>query len=269
MEFLERLELHTSEFTNTEKRISDYVLAHPTEVLHASINDLAELCGASRSAVLRYTQRLGYSGFTEFRYDFSLFIRAGSTHTEKTNRIQTVATYYERAIDKIAEYVTDDRMNDIVNAIIHARRIKIFGLNRNSYSAQQLRHHIHTLNFDAEAVYDTVLVRDLPSLARHGDVHIYFSVSGQTPIVSEAIQLSRQHGATTILITMRQNSPMAAYADYPVVLPSTRLITTNYFLDQQAINFIFIEMLIIYLGNALSSHSDGNGRRTKPTTEKS
>lgn len=253
MEFLERLERNGSRLTNTEKKISQYVISHKTETLRANIAELAKLCGASRSAVLRFTQKLGYSGFTEFRYDFSVFVHAGQTaKKERTNRIQLVSSYYEQAIRRFSEYISEERMEELARRISWARRVKIFGLNRNSYSAQQLRHHFHTLNFEAEAVWDMVLVRDLSAAAQPGDVHIYFSVNGATPVAREAIRASKQHGADTILVTMHKDSPMAAYATYEVVLPSTWLVTTDYFLDQQAINFVFIELLIVYLGSCLS-----------------
>lgn len=260
MEFLERLQQHSSQLTNKEQKIADYIVNHHIETLRANLNELAELCGSSRSAVLRFTQKLGYSGFTEFRYDFSLFVHAGqATQQSSVNRIQMLASYYEAAIRKISEYVSEELMEEIVLRIAHARKVKIFGLNRNSYSALQLRHHFHTLNFDAEAVSDTVLIRDLPAAAQPGDVHIYFSVSGATPIIRDAIQASAQHGACTILITMHRDGPMVPYAAYQVLLPSTWLVTTDYFLDQQAINFIFIEMLIVYLGHSLSSDQKEEG----------
>lgn len=254
MDFLERLNRYASQLTNTEKKVSDYVLQHRQETVRSSLNDLAEQCGASRSAVLRFTQKLGYSGYIEFRYDFSLFVHAGhSAQQTGSNRVRRLASIYEKAIMKMSEYVSDEQMEQITDRIKQARKVKIFGLNRNSYSAKQLRHHFHTLNFDAEAVSDTVLVRDLSAAAQPEDVHIFFSVSGATPIICDAIRSSRQQGACTILVTMHQNSPMAAYASYQVLLPSTQLVTADYFLDQQAINFIFIEILIVYLGNSLAA----------------
>ena len=253
MNFLERLEYHSSRLTNTERKISEYVLTHQSETVRVNIAELAQLCEASRSAVLRFTQKLGYSGFTEFRYDFSLFVHAGLvTHSESPNRVQLVASCYETTIRKISECINDSQLGEITEQIIRARRVKIFGMNRNGYSAQQLRHHFHTLNFDAEAVTEDVLVRDLSAAGRKGDVHIYFSVSGETPVIREAIQSSFQQGVTTVLITMHRDSQMAPYATYQVVLPSTRTVTTEYFLDQQAINFVFIEILIVFLGNSLA-----------------
>lgn len=253
MEFLERLEQHSTQLTNTERKISQFVVSHQKETICANIAELAKLTGTSRSAVLRFAQKLGYSGFTEFRYDFSLFVHAGrAVRQENSNRIQLLASYYEAAIRKIADHISESRLEEIAERISRARRVKIFGLNRNSYSAQQLRHHLHTLNFDAEAVWDTVLVRDLSAAAKPGDVHIYFSVNGATPIIRDAIRSSAQQGADTVLITMHRDSPMEPYATYPVILPSTWLVTTDYFLDQQAINFVFIEMLIVYLGKSLA-----------------
>lgn len=65
------------------------MVAHQAETLRVNIAELAELCRASRSAVLRFTQKLGYSGFTEFKYDFSLFVHAGLvTRKESANRVQ-------------------------------------------------------------------------------------------------------------------------------------------------------------------------------------
>ena len=62
MNFLERLEYHSSRLTNTERKISEYVLTHQSETVRVNIAELAQLCEASRSAVLRFTQKLGYSG---------------------------------------------------------------------------------------------------------------------------------------------------------------------------------------------------------------
>lgn len=253
MEFLERLEHYSAQLTNAERHVAEFVVQHQAETLRSSIAELAELSNSSRSAVLRFTQKLGYSGYMDFRYDFSLFVHAGRvTRQENHNRIQLLSSYYEATIHKISEYVSEALMEELAGCIARAKRVKIFGMNRNSYSAQQLRHHFHTLNLDAEAVSDPVLVRDLSAAGRPGDVHIYFSVSGDTPIVREAIQSSQDHGAVTILITMHRDSPMAPYATHLAVLPSTRLSTTDYFFDQQAINFVFIELLIVYLGANLT-----------------
>lgn len=255
MEFLERLERHSGQLTNTEKRVSDYVIHHQSETLRSSIAELAELCHASRSAILRFTQKLGYSGYLEFRYDFSLFVHAGRvTRQENRSRIQLVASYYEATIHKISEYISEPLMEQLASCIVSARRVKIFGMNRNSYSAQQLRHHFHTLNLDAEAVSDPALVRDLSAAGGRDDVHIYFSVSGSTPVIREAIQSSFLRGTTTILVTMHQDSFMSRFATHLAVLPSTRLCTTDYFFDQQAVNFIFIELLIVYLGSRLTEN---------------
>lgn len=254
MEFLERLERYAPRLTHTEKRVADYVLAHQSETLRSSIADLAALSQSSRSAVLRFAQKLGYSGYTEFRYDFSLFVHAGRiSQVENQNRIQQLTSYYESTIHKISDYISESLLEQLSACMAHARRLKIFGMNRNSYSAQQLRHHLHTLNLDAEAVSDPVLVRDLSAAGTAEDVHIYFSVSGDTPIIRDAIQSSCEQGAKTILVTMHHDSPMSNYATHLVVLPSTRLCTTDYFFDQQAINFIFIELLIVYLGTALTA----------------
>ena len=51
--------------TPTEKRIADYIQANGPEVVHMSVQQLAEQTGAAKSAVLRCCKSLGFSGFPD------------------------------------------------------------------------------------------------------------------------------------------------------------------------------------------------------------
>lgn len=64
--------------------------------------------------VLRFAQKLGYSGYTEFRYDFSLFVHAGRiSQVENQNRIQQLTSYYESTIHKISDYISESLLEQL------------------------------------------------------------------------------------------------------------------------------------------------------------
>ena len=252
---IEKMNRASHNFTKTDFVIYNYILADPIRVVHSNIYDLAKWTGVSRSAILRFAQKIGYNGFSEFKYDFSRYVHGGSFHTPAENREKTeeIADIYQKTIGLMGEFLHDSDVNLLAEKLILANRVKIFGLNRTGHSAQQLRQRFHKINFDAEAVTDYVLIPEIASQGRPDDLHLYFSTQGETPIIFEAIKASCQQKVYTVLITMNGNTKMKKYTDLLIQLPTTKAFSSDYFFDIQPINMIFIEILISCLGEKLTS----------------
>ena len=56
-----------SSLSTKEKKIADFILAHPRESVNPSIEELAERIGISESTMVRFAKKLGYSGYQRFR----------------------------------------------------------------------------------------------------------------------------------------------------------------------------------------------------------
>jgi Transcriptional regulators len=69
MMLYEILENH-EDFTEIEQSISTYVLHHPNELEISSARSIAKNLFVSASAVTRFTQKLGYEGYNDFRRAF-------------------------------------------------------------------------------------------------------------------------------------------------------------------------------------------------------
>ena len=61
--------------TPTEKRIADFIRANGSEVVHMSVQELAERTNAAKSAVLRCCKSLGFTGFPDLKISLSGFYR--------------------------------------------------------------------------------------------------------------------------------------------------------------------------------------------------
>ena len=59
-------------FSKTEKKIADFVLANPREVITLSISELAVKCGVSDATVFRFCKHLNLNGYQEFRMELIL-----------------------------------------------------------------------------------------------------------------------------------------------------------------------------------------------------
>lgn len=84
MTILEKIENRLFDLTKSENIIANYILRKPEDVELYTITKIAEFTGTSKSAVLRFCQKLGYEGYSEFRYDMiNYLLNKGSESEEK------------------------------------------------------------------------------------------------------------------------------------------------------------------------------------------
>ena len=124
---IEKMNLASHNFTKTDFVIYNYILADPIRVVHSNIYDLAKWTGVSRSAILRFAQKIGYNGFSEFKYDFSRYVHGGSFHTPSENRekAEEIADIYQKTIGLMGEFLHDTDVNLLAEKLILADRVKI------------------------------------------------------------------------------------------------------------------------------------------------
>src|SRR5215469_7804693 len=51
----------------SERRVADFVIAHPDQVVQSSVTDVADATGTSEATVMRFCRALGYRGFPEMK----------------------------------------------------------------------------------------------------------------------------------------------------------------------------------------------------------
>ena len=57
--------------TETEQRLGCYLLDHTSEVIHMNAKEYASACASSPAAVVRFSKRLGFKGFTALKLDLA------------------------------------------------------------------------------------------------------------------------------------------------------------------------------------------------------
>ena len=57
-----------SKLTENEIYIFDYIMKHSQKVRKMSITELATILAVSKSTISRFTQKIGFSGYAEFKF---------------------------------------------------------------------------------------------------------------------------------------------------------------------------------------------------------
>jgi DNA-binding MurR/RpiR family transcriptional regulator len=161
-----------------------------------------------------------------------------------SNAISSITSSYSNYISKINTTITLEEVTRLAESIIHSNRVKIFGINRTGFSANQLRYRLSKIGFDAEALTDTVLMRDVSNNLGRNDLCIIFSIKGSPAMYSDIVKTLKENRCKVILIAMNPGTPLKKDCDTVIMLPYISKMSEIFFLDDQVIFFVFIEILL-------------------------
>src|SRR5205809_1143891 len=82
-------------FTNTEKKVADYILDHMKDVIYMSITDLADACDVGESSVFRFCKTMKLKGYQEFKIALAHSISQGEESPQISGHITLQDTIEE------------------------------------------------------------------------------------------------------------------------------------------------------------------------------
>ena len=221
------------EMGSSERKIADWLTANFQEIIGLSINELATRCGCGEATIVRFSRRLGLSGYQELK----LKIAQESANTAQggvlgveqddscydifNKRIRDIAV----ALENTKAVLSPAEIEKAANIIKDARRIVIFGLGNSASIAVDAQHKLLRAGLDAIAYCDNHMQAIAASHLHKGDVAIGVSHSGASIDVVDALKTARETGATTICITNFGESPINEHSD---IVLNTRSDETKY-----------------------------------------
>ena len=221
------------EMGSSERKIADWLTANFQEIIGLSINELATRCGCGEATIVRFSRRLGLSGYQELK----LKIAQESANTAQggvlgveqddscydifNKRIRDIAV----ALENTKTVLSPAEIEKAANVIKDAHRIVIFGLGNSASIAVDAQHKFLRAGLDAIAYCDNHMQAIAASHLHKGDVAIGVSHSGASIDVVDALKTARETGATTICITNFGESPINEHSD---IVLNTRSDETKY-----------------------------------------
>ncbi len=205
-----------------EKRIADWILLHPHKIIGMSISELAEVCGCGDATIVRFSRRLGLSGYQGLK----IGVAQELSTLDKPQELSVVAPgdscfeifkKREREVVVALEYTRNildpQALEAAAKAIMGANNIVLFGLGSSAPIVIDAQHKFLRANLPARAYNDNHMQAIVASHLSKGDVAFAVSHSGSSTDIVYALKLARQQGATTICITNHGNSPITKQSD--------------------------------------------------------
>ena len=218
-------------FSKAEKKIADFLIQNPNNILPLYITELAKECDTSEATIVRFSKRLGFEGYQQLKIAIAQEseyhpINENITQNDSAESIfQKVCDDIYCSLEKTKKAIDGDSLERCCQAILASNNILVFGLGNSASVAMDASHKIFRLGLSAHPYTDNHMQSIAAAHTDENSVVIGISHSGQSKDIIQAMQIAKQNGATTIAITNFGKSPIDKASD---IILHTVSDETNY-----------------------------------------
>ena len=207
--------------SKSEKRVANYIIEHPDQVITLSVAALADAAGVSDPTVVRACKRLGFVCYQDLKVTLaqSIVTPLQNIHEQiaPDDDIQKIVSKVFNSAIHTLQYTHDNlQSGDVQNAaelLMSARRVFIFGIGASGAIAFDLQHKLLRLGMDACTYVDAHLQAITSAYCTSEDVVVAISHSGSSKIVIDNVRMVKENGAKVISLTSFGRSPLSKMAD--------------------------------------------------------
>lgn len=218
------------ELKPSERKVAQFILAHPEDVVKLSVQKLAELSGVSEATIIRLARSLNMKGYQELKLriagDLNKQTSAVGSYQEimmegsVESIMQAVSWNNIQSIQDTLSVLSSEEVMRAADALSRARKIDVYGVGASAVIADDIKQKLSRINLWCEAYSDFHAQLTSAVNLTEQDVAFGISYSGQTEDIIQSLTEAKQQGATIISLTKFGSSPVADLA-------SIRLFTSS------------------------------------------
>lgn len=230
-----------------ELLVYQYTIENMELVAESTIRQLASDCHVSTSTILRFCSKMGFEGFSEFKY-------ALRNHDDQ--QIDTLESYYDATlhVDGFLKKMTaksyQEMLEPAVELIVGSRHIAFSGIGTSGILGSYGSRYFSNLGLNAYSIADPFA--PVPTRGLENTLAVILSVSGETKEMIKKVTEFKRFGAKILTITNNENSTIARLSHHNLSYYMPEEHATQY---DAAIN-ITTQAPVIVLLEILAHHAN-------------
>lgn len=210
--------------STSEKKLADFILANSALIRDYSSQQLASSVGVSQSSVVKFSQKLGYKGFTDLKLAIHETVvrqeSGGVADLELVPAQPSEHTISQKVLHSKCEILAstgllneDEHLISAVRAVEAGNRIQIAAVGAATLTAKDFATKLMVLGYSVVAETDAYMQLSGIATLGKGDTLFVICSSGQTRSLIHMAQQARKAGVTIVTLTAYNTSPINALAD--------------------------------------------------------
>ncbi|WP_460016621.1 MurR/RpiR family transcriptional regulator, partial [Lactovum odontotermitis] len=228
---------HLHEFGDTDQYVVACLIQHPHEIVSGTITEFEKNFHVSKSSLLRTLKKLGFSGFSEFKY----FIKS-EIHVEKSEKEDIFSSQY-LDIEKTLSLLKTIDFSEITRQLFQAKHIYLYttGFSQRVAAEEFIKQMIYLKRPIIFLPEKTELDLTLHMLEA-GDVFLVFSLSGETNNIKTNLVELKMKGIEIISITSIGNNFFTKLANHSLYYYASEFVI--YDVSNQIYSFVGLNILL-------------------------
>ena len=245
MSYLENIHNNYDFLTKSEKKVADFIVSSGEKTLHQTLQDIKKATMVGDATIVRFCQKLGYSGFSDLKIDIA---KQGYAATEQATNsfISSIEQRLIQSIHDTSAVADEEKLAEAANLIHQAKRIYIFGVGSSGITAQDMESRFLRGGLRAQAITDPHYQAMNAALFTQDDVVIAFSLTGKTQDVYDALVVAKENNAHIISVTNYVLSPIAQLSDVVLQTAIEEYLLNGGSLTGKVSQLFAMDLLITY-----------------------
>ena len=234
MGILEQLENPKFKATKSEKTLIEYVKSDLDNIIYKSISVIAKESGVGEATITRFTKKLGFNGFQDFKVTLAKEISNKKNtsiinlHVHRDESVKETASKMLKSsiniLDQTVNNIDLDLMCKCRDLIMNAKRLYFIGIGHSGIAATDINYKFMRIGFTTTPVTDSHIMLTMSSITNDDDVIVAISNSGTTKEVVKTVKQAKENGTKIISLTEDSDNPLRALADYALTYISAETI---------------------------------------------
>ena len=207
----QRVNTHFNALNENDLHIAHFINTHLEACKSMKIQELARQTHTSNASIHRFTRKLGFDGFSDFKS--YLKFESAHQHEQSTDLIES----FKQEIENTFNYL--DRVDyDLVTDKIHeAETVYLYGTGLAQMNvAEEAQRILLTMHKNIIVLHDVHELKMVLNKATDQDLFFVISLSGESPQLPEITNLLQLRQKYFMSITTLKDNTLAQKADYNI-----------------------------------------------------
>jgi len=239
-EIKDKIEKNFLSLPQNQRKIAEYFIDNFDKIPFLTVHQISESTESSVASIVRFAQRVGFSGFSEMRIAITDSLQTKLKHKQafplfdkrKANGdiLTSVANIDIKNINDTLSLIEREKFNEGIDLILKSKRIFTAGLGISYLLAEILAYQLTQVSLDSSVLKHTHTVFHEQILYMNkSDMLIAFSFPPYSIETVDAAKFAKRKGIKVISITNKESSPITFHSLLSLTVNSENMLFTNSF----------------------------------------
>ncbi|MBG0755835.1 SIS domain-containing protein [Vibrio cidicii] len=225
MSVINKIVARRTQLSQSGRVIGDWIVENAEKAAQLTSQELAEQAQVSQSSIVKFTQRLGFKGYSAFK--LALTEEIGRKQAMQTTPLHSdiladdpLAVIAQKLIKaktdamfQTTNALSYEACHQAVQWLSEARRVQIVGIGGSALTAKDLSYKLLKLGITTLAEQDSHVQIAVARTLSEQDVQIVISFSGERKEILVAAEAAKEQGAKVIALSSPKKSRLRQIAD--------------------------------------------------------